>query len=82
MGRPLQTLAFVKPPPRPPDHRKPPLNPPSPSSQSVDDQHKCQNENCWTAAALPQLMASGQAQPQLRDQPRDGSVVWDEFTSL
>ena len=23
-----------------------------------------------------------QAQPQLRDQQRDGSVVWDEFTSL
>ena len=23
-----------------------------------------------------------QAQPQLRDQRRDGSVVWDEFTSL
>jgi hypothetical protein len=22
------------------------------------------------------------AQPQLRDQRRDGSVVWDEFTSL
>jgi hypothetical protein len=34
------------------------------------------------ANATMKLMASDQAQPQLRDQGRDGSVVWDEFTSL
>ena len=34
------------------------------------------------ANATIKLMASDQAQPQLRDQRRDGSVVWDEFTSL
>jgi integrase len=34
------------------------------------------------ANAAMKLMASDQAQPQLRDQRRDGSVVWDEFTSL
>ena len=34
------------------------------------------------ANATMKLMASDQAQPQLRDQRRDGSVVWDEFTSL
>jgi hypothetical protein len=28
------------------------------------------------------LMASDQAEPQLRSQRRDGSVVWDEFTVL
>jgi hypothetical protein len=27
-------------------------------------------------------LASDQAQPQLRNQHRDGSVMWDEFTSL
>jgi hypothetical protein len=27
-------------------------------------------------------LASDQAQPQLRDQRRDGSAMWDEFTSL
>ena len=32
------------------------------------------------ANATMKLMASDQAQPQLRDQRRDGSVVWDEFT--
>ena len=34
------------------------------------------------ANATMKLMTSDQAQPQLRDQQRDGSVVWDEFTSL
>jgi integrase len=37
------------------------------------------------ANATMKLMADkepDQAQPQLRDQRRDGSVVWDEFTSL
>jgi integrase len=34
------------------------------------------------ANATMKLMASDQAQPQLRDQRRDGSIVWDEFTSL
>ncbi len=34
------------------------------------------------ASATMKLMASDQAQPQLRDQRRDGAVVWDEFTSL
>jgi hypothetical protein len=34
------------------------------------------------ANATMKLMASGQAQPQLRDQRRDGSVVWDGITSL
>jgi hypothetical protein len=34
------------------------------------------------ANATMQLMASDQAQPRLRDQRRDGSVVWDEFTLL
>jgi hypothetical protein len=37
------------------------------------------------ANATMKLMAEkepDQAQPQLRDQHRDGSVVWDEFTSL
>jgi integrase len=32
--------------------------------------------------ATMKLMASDQAQPQLRDQRRDVSGVWDEFTSL
>jgi hypothetical protein len=34
------------------------------------------------AHATMNLMASDQAQPQLRDRRRDGSVVWDEFTVL
>ena len=34
------------------------------------------------ANATMKLMASDQAQPQLRDQQRDGSVVWDGITSL
>jgi hypothetical protein len=34
------------------------------------------------ANATMKLIASGQAQPQLRDQGRDGSDVWDEFTVL
>jgi integrase len=34
------------------------------------------------ANATMKLMASDQSQPQLRDQHRDGSVVWDEFTVL
>jgi hypothetical protein len=34
------------------------------------------------ANATMKLMASDEAQPQLRDQPRDGSVVWDDFASL
>jgi hypothetical protein len=34
------------------------------------------------AHATMNLMASDQAQPQLRYQHRDGSVVWDEFTVL
>ena len=34
------------------------------------------------ANATMKLMSSDQAQPQLRDQHRDGAVVWDEFTSL
>jgi integrase len=34
------------------------------------------------ANATMKLMASDEAQPQLRDQRRDGSVVWDEFTSF
>ena len=33
------------------------------------------------ANATMKLMASDQAQPQLRDQQRDGSVVWDGITS-
>jgi integrase len=33
------------------------------------------------ANATMKLMASDQAQPQLRDQQPDGTVVWDEFTS-
>ena len=32
------------------------------------------------ANATMKLMASDEAQPQLRDQRRDGSVAWDEFT--
>ena len=32
------------------------------------------------ANATMKLMTSDQVQPQLRDQHRDGSVVWDEFT--
>ena len=32
------------------------------------------------ANATMKLMASDQAQPQLRDQRRDGSVVWDGIT--
>ena len=34
------------------------------------------------ANATMKLMASDQAQPQLRDQRRDGSVMWDENTSF
>jgi hypothetical protein len=34
------------------------------------------------ANATMKLMASDEAQHQLRDQRRDGSVVWDEFTVL
>jgi integrase len=34
------------------------------------------------ANATMKLMASDQPQPQLRNQQRDASVVWDEFTSL
>jgi hypothetical protein len=34
------------------------------------------------ANATMKLMASDEAQPQLRDQRRDGSVVWDESTSF
>ena len=34
------------------------------------------------ANANMKLIASDQAQSQLRDQRRDGSVVWDEITSL
>jgi integrase len=34
------------------------------------------------ANATMKLMGSDQAQPQLRHQPRDASVVWDEFTSV
>jgi hypothetical protein len=34
------------------------------------------------ANATMKLMASDQAQPQLRDQQRDGASVWDEFTVL
>ena len=34
------------------------------------------------AKATMKLMNSDQAQPQLRDKQRDGSVVWDEFTVL
>ena len=34
------------------------------------------------ANATMKLMGSDQAQPQLRDQQRDGSVVWDGITSL
>jgi integrase len=34
------------------------------------------------ASATMKLMTSDRAQPQLRDQRRDGSAVWDEFTSL
>jgi integrase len=34
------------------------------------------------ANATMKLMVLDQAQPQLREQRRDGSVVWDEFTSL
>jgi integrase len=34
------------------------------------------------ANATMKLMASDQAQLGLRDQRRDGSVAWDEFTSL
>jgi hypothetical protein len=34
------------------------------------------------ANAIMKLMAPDQAQPQLRDQKRDGSVVWDELTSF
>jgi integrase len=34
------------------------------------------------ANATMKLMESDEAQPQLRDQRRDGSVVRDEFTSL
>jgi hypothetical protein len=34
------------------------------------------------ANATMTLMASDQAQPELRDQRRDGSIVWDEFTVL
>jgi hypothetical protein len=34
------------------------------------------------AHATMSLMASDQAHPQLRDQRRDGSVVWDGITSL
>jgi integrase len=34
------------------------------------------------ANATMRLMTSDQVQPQLRDQHRDGSVVWDEFTVL
>ena len=34
------------------------------------------------ANATMKLVASDQTQPQLRDQQRDGSAVWDEFTVL
>jgi integrase len=34
------------------------------------------------ANATMKLMASDQAQPQLRDRHRDGAVVWDGITSL
>ena len=34
------------------------------------------------ANATMKLMASDQAQPQLRDHRRDGSAMWDEFTVL
>ncbi len=34
------------------------------------------------ANATMKLTASDQAQPQLRDQRRDGAAVWDEFTVL
>ena len=34
------------------------------------------------AKATMKLMASDQARPQLRDQHRDGSVVWDDLTYL
>jgi integrase len=34
------------------------------------------------ANATMKLMGSDQAQPQLRDQRRDGSVMWDGITSL
>ena len=34
------------------------------------------------ASATMKLMTSDQPQPHLRDQQRDGSVVWDDLTSL